>query len=207
MVPVVPGEWSNPERIESYLGREIPHRGLAESLLLDALPERVERFLDLGTGDGRLLALVGERHQQAHGIGIDASIPMLERARRRFAENPLIELQQHDLTEPLPDERGVFDAIVSALAIHHLPDERKRSLFVEIRQLLAPGGTFANLELVISPTPELHDRFRQAIGRPHDDPSDLLAGLEEHLQWLRDAGFGQVDCRFKWLELALFVAC
>jgi SAM-dependent methyltransferase len=206
MVPFVPGEWSNPERIDAYLGREIPHRDIAESLLLDALPARVKRFLDLGTGDGRLLALVGERQPQAHGIGIDASIPMLERAGRRFAESTLIELRQHDLTEPLPAEGGAFDAIVSALAIHHLPDERKRSLFSEIRALLAPDGTFVNLELVISPTPELHDHFRHAIGRPDDDPSDRLAGLEEQLQWLRDAGFSQVDCRFKWLELALFVA-
>lgn len=201
------GEWSNPERIDAYLGREIPHRDLAESLLLEALPARVERFLDLGTGDGRLLALVGERHPQAHGIGIDASVPMLERAQRRFAENPLIELRQHDLAEQLPAQRGAFDAIVSALAIHHIPDERKRSLLGEVRKLLRPEGVFVNLEIVTSPTPELHERFRHAIGRPHDDPSDLLAGLEEQLQWLRDAGFGQVDCRFKWLELTLFVAC
>lgn len=200
-------EWSDPERIDDYLGREIPHRDVAESLLLEALPERIERFLDLGTGDGRLLALVGERHPTAHGIGIDASLPMLERAQRRFAGNHSIELLQHDLTEPLPAEGGAFDAIVSALAIHHLPDERKRSLFSEIRALLVPDGTFVNLELVISPTPELHDHFRHEIGRPHDDPSDRLAGLEEQLQWLRDAGFSQVDCRFKWLELALFVAC
>ena len=207
MVPFVSAEWSNPERIDAYLGREIPHRGLAESLLLEALPARVERFLDLGTGDGRLLALVGDRHPQAYGIGIDASVPMLERAQRRFAENSQIELRQHDLAEPLPAQRGAFDAIVSALAIHHIPDERKRSLFGEVRELLRPEGVFVNLELVTSPTPELHDHFRHAIGRPHDDPSDLLAGLEEQLQWLRDAGFSQVDCRFKWLELALFVAC
>ncbi|HEU0249626.1 MAG TPA: class I SAM-dependent methyltransferase [Solirubrobacteraceae bacterium] len=200
-------EWSDPERIEDYLGREVPHRDVAESLLLEALPEHVECFLDLGTGDGRLLALVGERYPTAHGIGIDASIPMLERAQRRFAGNHSIELLRHDLTEPLPAERGAFDAIVSALAIHHLPDERKRSLFSEIRTLLAPDGTFVNLEIVTSPSPELHEHFRHAIGRPQDDPSDRLAGLEEQLQWLRDAGFSQVDCRFKWLELALFVAC
>lgn len=207
MVPFVSAEWSNPERIDAYLGREIPHRDLAESLLLEALPERMERFLDLGTGDGRLLALVGERHPQARGIGIDASIPMLKRAERRFAENALIELRQHDLAEPLPAERGAFDAIVSALAIHHLPDERKRSLFREARELLRPEGVFVNLEIVTSPTPALHDHFRHAIGRPHDDPSDLLAGLEEQVQWLRDAGFSQVDCRFKWRELTLFAAC
>ncbi|HEX3392249.1 MAG TPA: class I SAM-dependent methyltransferase [Solirubrobacteraceae bacterium] len=206
MVPGVSGEWSDPERIEAYLGREIPHRDVAESLLLDALPERIDRFLDLGTGDGRLLALVGQRHPEAHGIGIDASAPMLERARRRFADNPLIELHEHDLTEPLPAQSGAFNAIVSALAIHHLPDQRKRSLFSEIRELLTPGGVFANLELVSSPTPELHARFRQAIGRPHEDPSDQLAGLGDQLKWLRKAGFAQVDCRFKWLELTLFVA-
>lgn len=200
-------EWSDPERIDDYLGRDLPYRDVAELLLLEALPERMERFLDLGTGDGRLLALVGERYPRAKGIGIDASIPMLERAQRRFAGNHSIELLQHDLTEPLPAERGAFDAIVSALAIHHLPDERKRSLFSEIRTLLAPDGTFVNLEIVTSPTPELHNHFRHAIGRPRDDPSDRLAGLEEQLRWLRDAGFSQVDCRFKWLELALFVAC
>jgi tRNA (cmo5U34)-methyltransferase len=206
MVPGVPGEWSSPERIAAYLGREIPHRDLAESLLLDALPERIERFLDLGTGDGRLLALVGQRHPNARGIGIDASAPMLTRAQRRFADNPLVELHEHDLAEPLPVQRGAFEAIVSALAIHHLPDQRKRSLFSEIHELLAPSGVFANLELVASPTPDLHARFRQAIGRPHEDPSDRLAGLEEQLQWLREAGFTRVDCRFKWLELTLFVA-
>lgn len=202
----MPGEWLNPERIEAYLGREIPHRDVAESLLLDALPERIYRFLDLGTGDGRLLALVGQRHPTARGIGIDASAPMLERAQRRFAGNPLIELHEHDLAEPLATQRGAFDAVVSALAIHHLPDWRKRSLFTEIREMLRPGGVFANLELVASPTPELHERFREAIGRPHDDPSDQLAGLEEQLGWLREAGFARIDCRFKWMELALFVA-
>lgn len=207
MVPGVTFEWSDPERIDGYLGRGVPHRDVAESLLLEALPERVERFLDLGTGDGRLLALVGERHPTARGIGIDSSIPMLERAQRRFAGNRLIELLEHDLTEQLPVERNTFDAIVSALAIHHIPDERKRSLFVEVRELLRPGAVFVNLEIVTSPTPELHEHFRHAIGRPHDDPSDQLAGLEEQLQWLRDAGFSHVDCRFKWLELALFVAC
>jgi hypothetical protein len=52
----------------------------------------------------------------------------------------------------------------------------------------------------------LHERFREAIGQEHDDPADRLAGLCEQLDWLCDAGFERVDCRFKWLELALIVA-
>ena len=197
-------EWSEPGRVSEYLSREIPHRRIAEELLLDALPERVDRFLDLGTGDGRLIGLVRERHPQARGIGIDSSEPMLERAAERLGDDPAVELRNHDLVSPLA-ESGSFDAVVSGLAIHHLEDERKRALFAEVHDLLAPGGVFANLDLVRSATPELHERFRREIGRVEDDPSDRLAGLSAQTEWLRDAGFGEVDCHFKWLELALAV--
>ena len=201
----MPGEWSDPGRVAEYLSREIPYRSIAEAMLLEALPERVERFIDLGTGDGRLIALIREHHPDARGLGVDISQPMLDRAAERFADDPLVELREHDLADPLIEQIPV-DAVLSALAIHHLHDERKRALFGEVHSLLVPGGVFINLDLVASATPELHDRFRHAIGRPQDDPSDRLAGLSEQLGWLREAGFQEVDCHFKWLEMALFVA-
>ncbi len=203
--PDAVGEWSDPQRVTEYLSREIPNRALAESMLLEALPARVERFLDLGTGDGRLLSLVRKEHPGAAGIGIDSSAPMLERARANFAGDPGVELRLHDLTERLP-ETGRVDAVVSALAIHHLLDERKRALFAEIHSTLAQGGVFVNLDLVASATVEGHRRFREAIGRAEDDPTDHLADLHPQLQWLREAGFATVECEFKWLELALMVA-
>jgi SAM-dependent methyltransferase len=174
-------------------------------MLLEALPARVERFLDLGTGDGRMVALVRGRHPEARAVGLDASEPMLARAAGRFATDPLVELRAHELGLPLPVE-GPFDAVVSGLAIHHLEDERKRGLFGELKALLAPGGVFANLDLVSSTSPQIHERFRREIGRAEDDPSDRLAGLAEQIGWLRDAGFSEVDCHFKWLVLALLVA-
>lgn len=197
--------WSDPERVAEYLSREIPHRDLAESMLLTALPDRVGRVLDLGTGDGRLIALVRDAHPNAEAVGLDSSPAMLDRAAERFAADTATELRLHDLGNPLPN-LGHFDAIVSGLAIHHLEDERKRQLFTEVRGLLAPGGTFANLDLVAAATPELHDRFRREIGRPEDDPTDRLAGLGEQLDWLRAAGFHAVECHFKWLQLTLVVA-
>jgi tRNA (cmo5U34)-methyltransferase len=191
--------------VTEYLSREIPHRDLAEAMLLEALPERIERFLDLGTGDGRLAALIVDRHPGSRGVGVDVSQPMLARAAERFDGEVRIELVTHDLDRPLPVP-GPFDAVVSGLAIHHLGDERKRSLFAEIRALLIPDGVFANLDLVTSATQEQHERFRRAIGRVQDDPTDRLSGLCEQLGWLRGVGFAEVDCHFKWLELALMVA-
>jgi len=205
MLDSMVGEWSDPERVVEYLSREIPHRDIAEAMLLDALPQRIERFVDLGTGDGRLLALLHARHPDAHGIGVDSSPPMLDRATKRFVGDPLIEVRRHDLKDPLT-QLAPADVLVSALAIHHLTDERKRTLYAEVHALLSPGGVFVNLDLVASASPEQHQRFRREIGRSEDDPADRLAGLCEQLRWLREAGFEQVDCHFKWLELALVVA-
>lgn len=198
-------EWSEPERVAEYLSREMPYRAIAEKMLLAALPERIDRFLDLGTGDGRLLAAVRELHPGAAAVGVDASAPMLDRAAERFDGDPLVELRRHDLARPLPD-LGRADAVVSGLAVHHLADERKRELFGEAHALLAPGGVFANLDLVSAASSRLHERFRREIGRTEDDPSDRLADMSEQLSWLRDAGFGEVDCHFKWLQLTLVVA-
>jgi len=198
-------EWSDPERVAEYLSREIPHRQTAEAMLLQALPERVDRVLDLGTGDGRLVSLLRSAHPDAEAIGLDSSEPMLARARGRFDDEAGVEFRLHDLRKPLPED-GRFDAIVSGLAIHHLEDDRKRTLFAEIRTQLSPGGVFANLDLVKAPTPELHERFRREIGRPEDDPADRLADLCDQLDWLRAAGFDDADCQFKWLQLTLVVA-
>jgi SAM-dependent methyltransferase len=198
-------EWSNPERVAEYLSREIPHRRTSEAMLLQALPARVDRFLDLGTGDGRLVSLLRSAHPDAEAIGLDSSEPMLARARERFAGDAGVEFRLHDLGHPLPTA-GTFDAIVSGLAIHHLEDDRKQTLFAEIHSLLTPGGVFTNLDLVKAPTHELHERFRREIGRPEDDPTDRFADLCDQLAWLRAAGFTVADCHFKWLQLTLVVA-
>ncbi|MGC1166472.1 MAG: class I SAM-dependent methyltransferase [Solirubrobacterales bacterium] len=174
-------------------------------MLLSALPQHVARFVDLGAGDGRLLALVRTQYSDAEGTGLDSSAPMLGRARERFDGDPLVELQEHDLRGRLP-KMGMNDAFVSGLAIHHLEDARKQELFGEIHALLAPGGVFANLDLVRSASSRLHERFRREIGRVEDDPTDRLAGLGDQIGWLREAGFSEVECHFKWLELALIVA-
>jgi SAM-dependent methyltransferase len=130
---------------------------------------------------------------------------MLDRAKERFDGDSLVSLRTHDLRNRLTNA-GTADAIISGLAIHHLEDERKRELFAEVHALLTPGGVFANLDLVRSGSTRLHERFRREIGRTEDDPTDRLADLGEQLAWLHEAGFAEVDCHFKWLELSLVVA-
>ncbi len=201
-------EWTTAEHALRYLRRadEYPRRAEGESVLLEHMPGTVRRVLDLGTGDGRLLALLQIGRRKMHGVGIDHSPVMLEAARTRFARDARIQLVEHDLAVALP-ALGRFDAVVSSFAIHHLDHERKRSLYSEVFDLLEPGGVFANFEHVASPTQRLHIAFFAAIDEPleQEDPSDRLLDVETQLGWLRAIGFDDVDCYWKWLEMALLV--
>lgn len=201
-------EWTKPKHAEAYLARmsDIPHRIEGEATLLSETPTSSKRVLDLGCGDGHLLALTLEHCPQAIGVGLDFSPTMLERAKNRFAEDDRATLVKHNLNNPLP-ALGRFDCVVSSFAIHHCSDQRKRALYGEVFRLIEPGGVFCNLEHVASPNERIHARFVQAMNMlPEDeDPSNQLLDMQTQLQWLREIGFEDVDCYWKWRELALLV--
>ena len=201
-------EWQSVEHALRYLQRadRVPHRAEGEAVLLEEIPPGASRVLDLGSGDGRLLALVLLARPAARGLALDFSPPMLGRLQERFAADPRVRVVEHDLGVPLPDQ-GKFDVVVSSFAIHHLAHDRKRRLYEEVWAILEPGGVFCNLEHVASPTPRAHQRFLDAMGTTpeEEDPSNKLLDVETQLGWLREIGFTDVDCYWKWRELALLV--
>ena len=201
-------EWQSAEHAAAYLQRasQVPHRNAGEAALLDELPASLSRVLDLGSGDGRMLDLVLRLHPDARGVALDFSPLMLERLRGRFGKSAQVEIVAHDLDAPLP-ALGKFDAVVSSFAIHHLEHQRKRQLYREVWNLLSEGGVFCNLEHVASASQYGHLRFLAAMGTApeEEDPSNKLLDVETQLQWFRQIGFADVDCYWKWRELALLV--
>jgi tRNA (cmo5U34)-methyltransferase len=199
--------WSEGDHARAYLERRslIPNREQGYAALLEFLPAPTRRVLDLGTGDGYLIARVLDAYPEGTGIAVDFSAEMLGRVRARFADDDRVTVGEHNLDDPLPEAWGTFDAIVSSFAIHHVTDDRKHALYGEILNHLEPGGVFCNLEHVASPTAELHDEFLAVIGssRLGDDPSNQLLDVATQLRWLTELGFEQVDCHWKWRELAL----
>jgi cyclopropane fatty-acyl-phospholipid synthase-like methyltransferase len=203
-------EWQSVEHAFAYLARadKLPHRTEGERVLLDQIPDYAKRVLDLGTGDGRIMALIRLNKPTVEGVALDFSEPMLKQARKRFAEDLKVQVVKHDFSSPLPvKELGHFDAVVSSLAIHHLTHERKKQLYTEIFNLLNSGGVFCNFEHVSSSTEKLHLKFISQIGQTPqtEDPSNKLLEVETQLSWFREIGFIDVDCYWKWFEIALLV--
>jgi tRNA (cmo5U34)-methyltransferase len=189
------------------------------------------RILDIGSGDAILLATLLETFPDASGVALDFSPLMLEQACQRLAKfgqrATVVEadLQTTAWKASLPEP---FNVIVSGFAIHHLPDERKQALYQEIYDLMAEGGVFLNCEHVASATPRgeqmfddamathlyqrrkekgeevsLEDIRRASMERP-DRAANILALVEDQCCWLREIGLRDVDCFWKYFELAIF---
>ena len=162
---------------------------------------------------------------ESQGVLVDFSEPMLARAGVNLAGYAgRWQAVAGDLSDPawrdaLPG--GSYDAIVSGLAIHHLPAERKRALFAESFALLEPGAMFVNMDYVAidGPLQGLFDEQmlanavraeRESGGTRHEhevdleDDDDRPDTVEDQVRWLRDAGFEQVEVHFKWAEAAIF---
>ena len=191
----------------------------------------VDRLLDLGCGDGILGRAVLAKYTQATCVFVDFSEPMIEAAMKK-ADNDRATFIVQDLAtnvwaQPVR-KHAPFDVVLSGLAIHHLPDERKRELYQEIFDLMKPGGLFLNLEHVAPSsqwagqafddlfvdslwshqhkrggTRTREDVANEWYHRP-DKTENILAPAELQCQWLREIGFQDVDCFFKLLQLALF---
>ena len=149
---------------------------------------------------------------------LDAAPAMLDEAVGTLGEF-VSAVHVQDMGARLPD--GPFDAVVSALAIHHLADTDKRDLFGRIHEALRPGGMFVNSEQVAGPTQALtalyDDRWAEdcrALGASDAEIAaafkrrehDRCASVEDQLQWRRGAGFAWADCFYKDWGLAVLVA-
>jgi len=190
------------------------------------------KILDLGCGDGILGRFLLEKFPSAHVTFVDFSEPMLDVAHEYLGETSRATVVKADFSNTKWRDSFLsvqsFQMVVSGFAIHHQPDNRKKSLYAEIYDLLSPSGIFLNLEHVASVTPageKLFDEFfidqlydyhmtpdsqksRQDLAdsyynRP-DKKENILAPVEKQCKWLRKIGFQDVDCFFKTFELALF---
>jgi ubiquinone/menaquinone biosynthesis C-methylase UbiE len=238
--------WKDPSLVDSYLRRVRKGIPLAQ-IQLDVMmrviagPEEdqaqgerpVHNFLDLGCGDGILAATILAKYPRAKGTLVDFSTTMLQAALNNLkAHSKSLHVSSADYTDPswfdIISAHAPFDAVVSGFSIHHQPDSVKRQVYIDIFDLLMPGGVFVNIEHVASATPRVEaiyddyfidtlwasqltdgdgqtrDQVAAAYHGREDKEANILAPVESQCDWLREIGFDDVDCFFRVFELAVF---
>jgi tRNA (cmo5U34)-methyltransferase len=193
-------------------------------MLLSGIPylaTRAIRVLELGSGTGTLTTRILREFPHAQVLGVDLSPQMIAKARKKtaafrgrvtFAATHLADL----------DLEGPFDAVLSALAVHHLSDAEKGRLFRKIARWLPPEGYFGNADDHLPEDPVFDSRFRQIAselappaGTPWRSPQavwhaherfDHPATLSEELALLRRAGFRHTDVPWRFFDQAVIWA-
>jgi tRNA (cmo5U34)-methyltransferase len=223
--------WKSADVVKSFAAQaEQRERERADQLTLVArlLPfdkNDAFTFLDLGAGTGAATRAVLAEYARATAILADFSTEMMAEGENQLAPYAgryrYVEFDM--LSSDWPTDIPVpLDAIVSALCIHHLPDARKQSIFGEIRRQLKPGGWYINYDPIRAPDARIeanwervNDRydaqgpFKRANRSPqeqarYENHVRYMIPLEPQLQWLRDAGFVDIDVFWKRLDWVIY---
>ncbi len=172
--------------------------------------------LDIGAGTGLLTSFLLEKYPYSNVTLIDMAEGMLDVARKRFSGKNNIKYIAGDYIER--DFGGTFDAIISAMSIHHLTDVDKRRLFTKIYNHLKPGGIFVNAEQVLGNTDAIETYYKkewERTIRENGVPEEEIASWKERLKldrestvelqinWLKEAGFADADCAYKFYKFAV----
>lgn len=182
-------------------------------------------FLDLGAGTGNLARAVLDRHPGATAILADFSAQLIgagEEQMRPYAgryEYVEFDVSAGDWPASVP---ASLDAVVTSLFVHHLPDERKQSLFAEIGGRLVPGGWYLNYDPVRTQDAVVRDTWQRVseLGNPeatrrrlHPTPDErarfenhvrYMTALPQQLGYLEGAGFEGIDVYWKRLEFVIY---
>lgn len=190
------------------------------------------RILDIGAGYGALAVAVLNERPYATAVCLDASEAMLKLGKERNAHlMDRMSFIQASLETPdwVSSVDGKFDAVISARALHHFTEnQRRRFIFKEVFGLIREGGCFINADNVRAPTKELTERYRSAregyldrfIRRSSDGKTNLAevraatpssyhgphnnGYLDEELAWLKEVGFVDVDCFWKFATMVVY---
>ncbi|HVN52790.1 MAG TPA: class I SAM-dependent methyltransferase [Anaerolineaceae bacterium] len=201
----------------------VPDRERQIEIIVDLIPAspQPQTILELGSGEGRLAEAILRSHPDSQILGLDGSQEMRQAARRRLEiyegrfETRGFELSSRSWRTP-----GQFHAVVSSLVIHHLDGAQKQALYRDLYEIIVPGGALIIADLVqpasqagiglaangwdaavrqrslqMSGNADLYEQFQKFRWNifHNPNPMDRPSSIFEHLTWLQQAGFHQVD--------------
>jgi len=127
------------ESYDEVIGVVVPQHAAFLETMLVYLPDDASNILELGNGTGIVTAMIHAARPKAKITCIDLSAEMLAIARQK-PELAGVRLVQGDLRDPWPGER--YDAVITALCLHHVGPDDRAQVASRAAEALAPGGRF-----------------------------------------------------------------
>jgi tRNA (cmo5U34)-methyltransferase len=212
---------------DNMLARSIPQYEVMRAACFNLGSQFVQHktdLVDLGCSRGEALAPFVDRFgAYNHYIGIEVSKPMLEAARARFRgyiNTGIVDIRQLDLRESYPPAHASLTLAV--LTIQFTPIEYRLRILRDIFKTTIPGGALLLVEKVLGASAEIDAQLvkqyyalKTANGYSTEEIERKRLSLEGVLvpvtaKWneelLRMAGFAQVDCFWRWMNFAAWVA-
>jgi tRNA (cmo5U34)-methyltransferase len=207
----------------------VPMRAEQITTLVGLIPAEADAaftVVEMAAGGGALARAVLQAFPRCRYVALDGSSVMrahLEQTLEPFRDRVTVDhfaLEETGWRTTLPTP---LRCVVSSLAVHHLTDEQKRLLFIELGQRIEPGGALLLADIVAAATPRVEQVFArqwdeatraQSLALHGDlsayeafhtdnwnyytpagkDDLDKPSRLIDQLLWLREAGFQHVDC-------------
>jgi tRNA (cmo5U34)-methyltransferase len=188
------------------------------------------RVVDLGCSRGDSLVSFVESAPRTEFWGYEVSKPMREAAKERFVKNKNVAILEHDLREGLPTmsdgsspaDPAYADLYMSILTTMFIPIEHRQKLIQDVYDRLNSGGAFIYVEKILGNYPNLNKvmasnyhvmKLNNGYTREEVDRKALsLEGVLVPItaKWnedlLHEAGFRQVDCFWRWMNFAGWIA-
>jgi len=224
------GAWEFDDQVaevfDDMLARSIPQY----TVMREAVAEIARRYskpgtaiVDLGCSRGEALRTIRERvdDHRVRYVGTEVSEPMLAAAKRRFVDDVDVEIRKADLRDGVPLD--VYPSVtVLVLTLQFTPIEYRQRIVQQAYDQLLPGGALVLVEKVLGSNAKIDADFvsiyyelktrngytPEAIERKRLSLEGVLVPVTARWneELLRMAGFATVDCFWRWMNFAGWVA-
>ena len=226
-----PDQWAFDDKVtqvfDDMLARSIPQYEAMRQAVFDLACRFVQPetdILDMGCSRGEAIApLVRQFGEDNRFIGVEVSPPMLKATRERFEEeisSGTVRIEELDLRRDYPSVSASVTLCV--LTLQFVPIEYRQRVLREVYKSTTSGGVLIIVEKVLGNTAEIDQMMvgaYYAMKREHGYSQDeierkrlalegVLVPVTAHFneELLKMAGFRQIDCFWRWMNFAGWIA-
>jgi tRNA (cmo5U34)-methyltransferase len=210
---------------DSLIRRSVPRYDEMLTRLIDYLPAKPVRVLELGCGTGNLSLLLSAKLPTAAFTFVDGSEEMVSLTRSRIEGTTRRAARPEEFIaskfENLSFPKGSFDLVVSSISLHHVEDKGK--MYQSVQTFLHPGGRFCFADQLRGDPDSNHElnwkQWLDFCGQPgHCSPDEIQSLLDhaaahdhyttlsDHVALLTRTGFSRIDCVWRNLMWGIVTA-